>query len=150
MNIVKRFNMFESKQMSTPFNEDNLKLNNSMNPIDLKNIYAMQEIPYSITIRYIIHAMTHTCVDLAYLVGQVAKCMVNLGQAHWLVIKCILKHIKGTLNYGLTYQQSSSPTTQYLHQIQRCNDIDWINDEDYQVNIRLCVYFSWWNHIMAK
>jgi hypothetical protein len=90
-----------------------------MSPIDLKDIYAMQEVSYSIAIGCLMHAMTHTHLHLAYLVGQMAKYMANPCQAHWYVIKCILKHIKRTLNYRITYQQSSSPTTQYLHQIQR-------------------------------
>jgi len=79
MNIVKRFNMFESKQVSTLLIEISLKLNNSMNPIDLKDIYAMQEVPYSIVVGRLMHAMARTCLDLVYLVTQVAKYMANIG-----------------------------------------------------------------------
>lgn len=74
--------------------EVSLKLNNNMSPIDLKDIYAMQEVSYSITISYLMHAMTHTHLHLAYLVSQMAKYMANPSQAHWYVIKYILRHIK--------------------------------------------------------
>ncbi len=110
--------------------EASLKLNNNMNPIDFKDIYAMQEVSYFIAIGCFMHAMIHTRLHVAYLVGQMARYMANPSQAHWYVIKCILRHIKRTLNNKITYQRSSSPTTQYLHQIQRCNDADWVNDED--------------------
>lgn len=59
--------------------EISFKLNNNMSPIDLKDIYAMQEIPDYIVIGCLMHAMTHTCLDLAYLVGKVAKYMANVG-----------------------------------------------------------------------
>ncbi len=111
--------------------EVSLKLNNNMSPIDLKDMYAMQEISYSIDIGCMMHVMTHTHLHLAYLIGQMATYMANPSQAYWYVIKCILRHIKGTLNYKIIYQQNSSPTTQYFHQIQRCNDTNWVNDENF-------------------
>jgi hypothetical protein len=109
INILKRFNMFDCKPTSIP--------------LEPKDIEAMKDVPYSTAIGCLIHAMTTTRIDLAYSNGQVNKFMANLGSVHWSAIKRIMKYIKGTLDFKITYKYGSE-SLPYPHQIQGWSDSD--------------------------
>lgn len=47
--------------------------------------------------------LTHTCPDLSFLVGVVSRFMEKPTIKHFQAVKAILRYIKGTLNYGLSY-----------------------------------------------
>jgi hypothetical protein len=68
--------------MLTPF-KTRLKLNNNMNPIDSKDIEAMQEVFYYMAMGCLIHVMTHIHLNLAYHVDQMAKYMANPSLVSW-------------------------------------------------------------------
>jgi hypothetical protein len=87
-----------------------------MNPVDSKVIKSMQDVSYFVAVACLMHAMTHTRPDIAYVVGQVAKFMANPGHMHWSAVKRIMRYLKQTLHYRIIYKCESQPTT-YLHQI---------------------------------
>ncbi len=68
--------------MFLPF-ETRFKLNNNMNPIDSKDIQAMQEVFYYVAMGCLIHVMTHIHLNLAYHVDQMAKYMANPSLVSW-------------------------------------------------------------------
>lgn len=47
--------------------------------------------------------LTHTRPDLSYAVGLVSRYMESPRQSHLQVVKQILRYVKGTIHYGLTY-----------------------------------------------
>ncbi|XP_023752689.1 uncharacterized mitochondrial protein AtMg00810-like [Lactuca sativa] len=55
--------------------------------------------------------LTHTRPDLSFLVGVVSRFMEKPTIKHLQVVKGILRYIKGTLNYGLTYTRSEGRVT---------------------------------------
>jgi hypothetical protein len=75
-----------------------------MNSLESKNTNVMQEVTYSMVMGCLMHVMIHPCPNLVYHVSQVAMYMENACQAHWFGVKFIIRHIKGTSNYGITCQ----------------------------------------------
>lgn len=113
MKTFKKFNMKDYKLVSTSL-KTKLELTKDMTSVDPKDIEFMKEIPYLMVIGSSTYAMTHRRPDIAYLVGQVAKFIANLGQTHWLAVKHIIRYLKGTLNYCITYKVIPQ-STKFLH-----------------------------------
>jgi hypothetical protein len=68
--------------------------------------------------------LTHTRYDISYAVNLVSRYMTHPQEAHLKAVKCILRYIKGTLDFGLFYPQSANLTF--------CgySDADWGGDLD--------------------
>nr|GEZ68765.1 zinc finger, CCHC-type [Tanacetum cinerariifolium] len=49
------------------------------------------------------YAMTSTRSDIAYAVGRLSRFSSNPSRHHWHAITRVLKYLKGTMNYGLSY-----------------------------------------------
>jgi hypothetical protein len=49
------------------------------------------------------YAMVCTRPDIAYAVGVVSRFMTNPGEAHWHVVKWILRYLKGTSRSSLCF-----------------------------------------------
>nr|GEW84396.1 zinc finger, CCHC-type [Tanacetum cinerariifolium] len=64
--------------------------------------------------------MTSTRSDIAYAVGRLSRFSSNPGRHHWHAITRVLKYLKGTMNYGLSYFGYPFVLEGYL-------DASWIN-----------------------
>ena len=64
----------------------------------------MEEIPYANVVGCIMYAMVCTRPDIAYAVSVVSQFMANLGKAHWHALKWLLRHLRGSLSIGFSYQ----------------------------------------------
>uniref|UniRef100_A0A7I4BU44 Uncharacterized protein n=2 Tax=Physcomitrium patens TaxID=3218 RepID=A0A7I4BU44_PHYPA len=62
-----------------------------MSLIDLKDVKIIIDVPYSIALEYLMHAMTHTRPNIVFFINKVAKYKANLSQAHWFAIKCMMR-----------------------------------------------------------
>ena len=63
--------------------------------------------------------------------------MQNPLEAHWRVVKRILRYLRHTLDFGLHFQRRTS-----LHLIGFC-DSDWASDlDDRRSTIGFCIYFG--------
>jgi len=63
----------------------------------------MNEVPYSSAIGNLMYDMVCTRPDLAHGVSVVSRFMCNLGKAHWVVVKWIMRYLKGTSNICMVY-----------------------------------------------
>lgn len=116
INILKIFNIIDCKPVSTPL-EIGIKLTTAMSPTEPQDIETMKAIPYSTAVGSLLHAMTITRIDIAYSNSQVSKFMANPSSIHWSAIKCIMRYIKGTLDFKITYEYGNG-NPKYPHQIQ--------------------------------
>lgn len=66
-----------------------------LNPIDYRSIIG--------GLRY----LTHTRPDVSYVLRTVSQLMEKPTIKHLQAVKHILRYIKGTINYGLTYTRGS-------------------------------------------
>ncbi|KAF5455289.1 hypothetical protein F2P56_024884 [Juglans regia] len=69
--------------------------------------------------------LTITCPDLTYAVNFVSQFLHAPTDDHFLAIKCILRYVKGTIHFGLTFLPSSSPGALVAY-----SDGDWVGCPD--------------------
>ena len=96
--VLKRFNMAECKPISTSI-EPGKQFNELSENEAPANIREYQKIIGCLT-----YVTTASRPDLAAAVGILSKYMTNPSQEHWKGVKRILRYIKGTMNFGITFQ----------------------------------------------
>nr|GEW40980.1 zinc finger, CCHC-type [Tanacetum cinerariifolium] len=93
--VLKKFNYFECTLVSTHMDtSEKLMPNNGQLASQLK---------YSRVIGYLMYAMTYTRPDIAFAMGKLSRYTSNPGTQHWQVIQRVLKCLKKTMDYSLTY-----------------------------------------------
>ncbi|CAG7855083.1 Retrovirus-related Pol polyprotein from transposon TNT 1-94 Includes: RecName: Full=Protease; Includes: RecName: Full=Reverse transcriptase; Includes: RecName: Full=Endonuclease [Serendipita indica DSM 11827] len=63
----------------------------------------MQNVPYREALGKLIYIATATRPDISYSVGVLCRFSENPGRAHWLALKRVLRYLRKTTNYKLTY-----------------------------------------------
>ncbi|GJS94155.1 zinc finger, CCHC-type containing protein [Tanacetum coccineum] len=67
------------------------------------NGQAVSQLEYSRVISCLMYVMTCTRPDIAFVVGKLSRYTRNPGTQHWQAIQMVLKYLKKTMNYSLTY-----------------------------------------------
>ena len=98
--MLKRFNMQNSKLVSTPF-ASHFKLSKEMCPKTQEEMEYMSKFPYASTVGSLMYAMVYIRPNIAHAVGVVSRYMNNPGKEHWMVVKWILRYLRGTTNQAL-------------------------------------------------
>jgi len=95
MEILKRFRMMDYKPMTMPMNS-NLKLlcDDSPEPFD-PTIYRQ-------VIRSLMY-LVNTRPDICFAMNTLSQYMVAPRHVHWITVKHILRYLKGTIGYQLSY-----------------------------------------------
>jgi hypothetical protein len=114
--ILRRFEMEHCKPVLTPM-EPGLRLE----PLPAGS--QPFDVPYQALIGSLMYLMLATRPDIAFAVSQLSRFAVRPSESHWKAGKHLLRYIQGTLDYGLTYQRSSTPTPLLGY-----SDADWSND----------------------
>ena len=111
--VLVRFGMEDCKPVSTPMEAGKVftSLSDDEETIDIKK--------YQAAIGSLNYAAVATRPDISTAVGKLSQFMRNPGSDHWSGVKRILRYIKGTMNYGLTFTASDDFT---LHGY---SDSDW-------------------------
>eukprot|EP00253_Pinus_taeda_P003028 PITA_03028 len=68
--------------------------------------------------------LTHTCPELSFVVGLVARFMQNPRESHWKTAKRIVRYVRGTVQFGIHYSAEASPL------LVGFTDSDWVGDPD--------------------
>ena len=89
--------------MDTPI-EINLSLSLDMCPRSAEKKETMSKVPYSSAIGSLIYAMMFTRPNISYVVGLASRFQSNPGIKHWMVVKRVLRYLKGKTDYVLCYQ----------------------------------------------
>lgn len=95
LNVLKRYQMENSKPTATPMQKSN---NNVIN--ELKNT----NYPYREAVGSILYLSSKTRPDLAYGVGYVSRYVENPTEEKIINIKRILRYLNGTVNQGIKYK----------------------------------------------
>nr|GEX99094.1 zinc finger, CCHC-type [Tanacetum cinerariifolium] len=111
--VLKKFNFFDCTPVNTPM-DTSKKL--------MPNIgQAVSQLENSRVIGFLMHAMSRTRPNIAFAVGKLSKYTSNPGTQHWQAIQRVLKYLKKTMDYRLTYIGYSSVLEEYT-------DASWINN----------------------
>ena len=118
--------MLESRSVSTPM-DHTVKLSKADCPSTPDQISDMSNIPYQSAVGAIMYAMLGTRPDIAFAITTLSQFSSNPGPKHWMAIKRLLRYLRGTLNYSLTYGNIGNHMTPSL--IGYC-DSDWGSNVD--------------------
>ena len=117
--VLERFHMSESNPKSVPCDPSITKFDSSVSTeLDEPRLYRK-------IVGSLIYIMIATRPDLSYVVNKLSQSMSKPTKAHLGIAKQVLKYIKGTLDYSLTFKKSDTPLTLIGH----C-DSDWGASED--------------------
>ena len=68
---------------------------------------------YALVVGSIMFAMTCTRSDVAHSLGVVSRYQSDLGEAHWKVVKTILKYLRNTKDQWLIYEEFNLKLVEY-------------------------------------
>jgi hypothetical protein len=68
--------------------------------------------------------LIHTCPDLSFAVGLVARYMKKPHESHWKETTRILRYVRGTIQFGIHYRSGGTPL------LVGFTDLDWVDDPD--------------------
>ena len=114
--ILKRFNMIECKETSTPL-EQNVKLCSDDGIKEVNGTMYRQLVG---SLNY----LTTTKPDIAYSVSILSQFMAKPCESHWKAAKKVLRYLKGTLNFGIMY------TDEFDVELAGYSDSDWAGNPD--------------------
>jgi len=120
--VLKRFNMQNAKPVSIPL-DSHFKLSKEMCPKTQEEMDYMSKVPYALAVGSLMYAMVYTRLDITHAVGVVRRYMKNPGKEHWMVVKWILKYLRGTKNQALCFGGSNIALQGYV-------DVDMVGDRD--------------------
>ena len=100
--VLKRFSMEYSKKGYLPIGHG-VTLSKMDCPTTPEERERMSRVPYVSAVGSIMYAMTCTRPDVAYSLGVVSRYQSDPGQAHWKVVKTILKYLRNTRDQWLVY-----------------------------------------------
>ncbi|THH14691.1 hypothetical protein EW146_g5669 [Bondarzewia mesenterica] len=105
--VLDCFGMKDANSVKSSFSPG-LKLVRATMDLTPEDSKLMAKIPYYKALGSIMYLMVETRSDLAYAVQHLDSFMMNPGIKHWHALKHVLRYIKGTLNYGITYYHAGS------------------------------------------
>ena len=102
--VLKRFNMGTCKAGEVPVVKGD-KLGKSQCPSNDSERKSMENIPYASSVSSLMYAQVCTRPDIAFIVGVLGRYLSNLGQAHWVAAKKVMRYLQRTKDYMLVYRK---------------------------------------------
>lgn len=118
LNNIKRFEMENSKPLSTPM-ESNLQLSKHGCSIDDRSV----EVPYKQAIGSLIYLSKGTRPDISYAVNKLASYADSVKSSHWSGVKRIFRYLKSSSDLGLYYKANDNSIISF-------SDSDFAGDID--------------------
>ena len=105
--VLNRFGMKDCSSGDTPVAKGD-KFSLTQCPKNNLEIEEMQKIPYASVVGSLMYAQVCTRPDIAFIVGMLGRYMSNLGVYHWKAAKRVMRYLKRTKYFMLTYRRSDS------------------------------------------
>jgi hypothetical protein len=106
--ILNRLNMQDSKKGFLPMSHG-ITLSMKRCPTDPDEQERMRVIPYASAIGSIMYAMICTRPDVSYALSVMSMYQSNYGDAHWMIVKNILKYLRRTNEVFLVFGGEGEP-----------------------------------------
>ncbi|KAL0960995.1 hypothetical protein HGRIS_014931 [Hohenbuehelia grisea] len=107
LDILERASLSDCNTVTTPM-DPNIKLSSTMSPSTPAEWEEMRGVPYINILGAVAYLAIATRPDIAYAVGVLARFSKNPGVQHWKALKHLLRYLRGTVDYKLTYAPSDS------------------------------------------
>ena len=99
LNVLDNFGMSEAKHLGTPLSTGYVD-----KPADPD--HPLPDVPFREVVGSLMYAATMTRPDIATAVSILCRHMKAYNMEHWTAAKHVLRYIKGTLDYNITYNGS--------------------------------------------
>lgn len=113
LDLLQRFGMADCKPAPTPFQSGVVLSSSCTTPIVDPTLYRQ-------LVGSILY-LTHSHLDISFVVGLVSRFSQEPHESHWKAAKCILRYIQGTTHFGIHYTLGES-------QLVGFTDSDWAGD----------------------
>jgi hypothetical protein len=114
VDVLRRFGMMDCKSMSTPMISNLKKLQDQVTGSDPEDPTLYRQIIGSLMY------LVHTRPDICYAINALSQFMCEPKHIHMVVVKHILRYVRGTIAYGLRYTSSGGVM------LDGCTDSDWM------------------------
>jgi Reverse transcriptase (RNA-dependent DNA polymerase)/GAG-pre-integrase domain/gag-polypeptide of LTR copia-type len=104
--ILESFRMQDCNGTRTPM-DDKARLSSKMSPTSDAEKAEMKNIPYREAVGKLLYLSISTRPDISYAVGVLCRYNDNPGKEHWQAVKRVLRYLKATKHYKLTYAPST-------------------------------------------
>lgn len=111
--VLKRFNMDGCTPVSTPF-AGHFQLSSEDCPKSKEDRQRMEKVPYKSAVGSLMYAMVCTRPDISYAAGVVSWFMSNPEPKHREAVKWVLRYLKGTQNYCLSFGNDNVEVVGYV------------------------------------
>lgn len=120
--ILIRFGMQDVKPVNISL-ASHFKFASSLFPTTKENKDYMSHVSYVNVIGSLMYVTVCTRLDISHVIGVINRYMSNLGKECWATMKCVLRYLRGTSDYCITYDGCSSAMCGYV-------DYDFAGDLD--------------------
>ena len=122
-NILERFNMTASKQVSSPMVPNKNMMEHK--PRSKEDASSMISVPYREAIGALLYLSIRTRPDIAVAVGTLAKHVQEPHMIHWEGVKRVLRYLQGTKDKALVFrtEERTNPLVLTVYA-----DADWGTD----------------------
>ena len=93
--VIQKFNESNSSYFATPMDPNVSLVPSSGTPI--------AQLEYASLVGSLMYAMTSTRPDIAFAIGKLSRYTSNPSMMHWNALRRVLRYLKKTKDYGLTY-----------------------------------------------
>nr|GEZ42665.1 zinc finger, CCHC-type [Tanacetum cinerariifolium] len=92
------------------------------------NGQAVSQLEYYRVIGCLMYVMTCTRPDIVFVVGKLSRYTSNPGTQHWQAIQRVLKYLKKTMNYRLTYTGYPSVLEEFVALASAGKEAKWLKN----------------------
>jgi len=115
--ILQRFNMIDCNSVHSPCDLSSKLIRTGEQDNIIKNV------PYQEAIGSLLYLSQGTRPDISFIVNKLSSFNNKPEIQHWLAVKRVLRYIKGTKDYKLTFNQNKEETRVFGY-----SDSDWASD----------------------
>ncbi|XP_055919019.1 uncharacterized protein LOC129951016 [Eupeodes corollae] len=115
---VSKFGMMNANTVSTPADTFAFEM------VKDNKTSSSSNFPYHATVGSLMYLAVGTRPDISYALGVVSRYMENPMEVHIKALKCIIRYVKGTRNYGIAFNSNS------LYTFESYSDADYAGDRN--------------------
>jgi hypothetical protein len=108
-----RFGMNNVKPVQIPL-ASHFNLSLGLCPSNDEEKDYMSRVPYANVVGSLMYVMVSTRPDISHAVGVVSRYMENPGKENWEAVKWVLRYLRGTRSYSITYDGSRDSVCGYV------------------------------------
>ncbi len=127
--VLDRFGMGDCNPVSMPLNP-NIKL---VKEPDNADLWEMKKVPYQALIGSLMYVALGMCPDIKYAVQALSQFNARPGPTHWTAATRVLRYLKGTQNFGITYMGKGELRMRAYYRnlrLEGYTDADWASNLD--------------------